>query len=536
MSNALRRTVSTPTPQSEPRPDHKMAKNSAGGFSYEVDYWVQLSRFLILGTEGGTYYVTERTQTKQAIEALDKCLAEDAPRAMALVGDISERGLAPKNSQALFALAQASLHPDTGVRHEAYLQLNRVCRTATHLFEWLDYCKMLNGGKVPAGNGRWRAIHRWFDARDNDELAYQAIKYRARHGFTQRDLLRLAHVKTDDPGRKAIFDFICGRSSLRSPVTELIAAYKLVNTPGVSNRSAVVVVRGTKLPWEAVPDHHRTPGMWLALLEDMPMTATVRQLATLARADLLEPLSKGEKLVVDRLSDTNQIRRSRIHPIALLNAQLVHRSGGLSGKSRGAPYPANRAVLAALDAAFYTAFENVEPTGKRIYLALDVSGSMAGGYCAGSELLSARVGSVAMAMVTMKTEPRCYARAFSHELVDLPDLHKAASLDRAIQATERIPFGGTDCALPMLDAIERKLEVDCFVIYTDSETWHGRMHPSEALERYRKASGINARLVVVGMVGNRFSIANPKDAGMLDVVGFSSDTPALISAFAAGNI
>ena len=33
-------------------------------------------------------------------------------------------------------------------------------------------------------------------------------------------------------------------------------------------------------------------------------------------------------------------------------------------------------VIDALDAAFYAAFGNVEPTGKRTLLALDVSGSM----------------------------------------------------------------------------------------------------------------------------------------------------------------
>jgi len=38
-------------------------------------------------------------------------------------------------------------------------------------------------------------------------------------------------------------------------------------------------------------------------------------------------------------------------------------------------------------------------------------------------------------------------------------------------------------------------------------------------------------LVVVGMVSNGFSIADPTDAGMLDVVGFDTATPALISDF-----
>jgi 60 kDa SS-A/Ro ribonucleoprotein len=92
--------------------------------------------------------------------------------------------------------------------------------------------------------------------------------------------------------------------------------------------------------------------------------------------------------------------------------------------------------------------------------------------------------------------------------------------------------------LPMLyaqaqaQALER--EIDTFVIYTDSETRAGDVHPVQALRDYRRSSGIDARLVVVGMVSNGFSIADPSDPGMLDVVGFDTATPQLISDFARG--
>ena len=107
-------------------------------------------------------------------------------------------------------------------------------------------------------------------------------------------------------------------------------------------------------------------------------------------------------------------------------------------------------------------------------------------------------------------------------------------LDDAVKTVSDLPFGGTDCALPMLYAQARKREIDTFVIYTDSETWAGDIHPAQALRDYRQASGIDARLVVVGMVSNGFSIADPADPGMLDVVGFDTATPQLISDFARG--
>ena len=99
-------------------------------------------------------------------------------------------------------------------------------------------------------------------------------------------------------------------------------------------------------------------------------------------------------------------------------------------------------------------------------------------------------------------------------------------LDDAVATVDNLPFGGTDCALPMLYARDRGREIDTFVIYTDSETWAGDIHPAQALQEYREWSGIAARLVVVGMVSNGFSIADPADPGMLDVVGFDTASAA----------
>jgi 60 kDa SS-A/Ro ribonucleoprotein len=99
-----------------------------------------------------------------------------------------------------------------------------------------------------------------------------------------------------------------------------------------------------------------------------------------------------------------------------------------------------------------------------------------------------------------------------------------------------LPFGGTDCALPMLYALAYDREVDVFLILTDSETWAGDIHPVQALAEYRRASGIDARLVTVGMVSNSFSIADPNDPGQLDVVGFDTAMPQLISDFARGSL
>lgn len=89
-------------------------------------------------------------------------------------------------------------------------------------------------------------------------------------------------------------------------------------------------------------------------------------------------------------------------------------------------------------------------------------------------------------------------------------------------------MGGTDFALPMIWAMENKVKADVFVVYTDNETWYGKIHP---VQQYRNKTGIPAKLIVAGMIANSFSIADPDDNGMLDVIGFDTATPALMEDF-----
>jgi hypothetical protein len=116
------------------------------------------------------------------------------------------------------------------------------------------------------------------------------------------------------------------------------------------------------------------------------------------------------------------------------------------------------------------------------------------------------------------------------------DFSRKRRLDDVLKYIDKMPFGGTDCALPMLYATEKKISVDVFVVYTDSETWAGNIYPSQALREYRQKINPAAKLIVVGMVSNGFTIADSNDRGMLDICGFDTAAPALMAGFAKGEV
>jgi 60 kDa SS-A/Ro ribonucleoprotein len=237
-------------------------------------------------------------------------------------------------------------------------------------------------------------------------------------------------------------------------------------------------------------------------------------------------------LVCERLVDPAGLKAARIHPFNALVAQRTYNSGhGMRGSLSWTVEPR---IASALEQAFYGSFGTVQSTGQRVMVALDVSGSMC---CPinGTPVLTARDAAAAMSMVVLRTEPSVIVRGFCHTFVDLP-ITAEDSLEQVIHKTSRLPFGGTDCALPMVYATREALLVDTFIVYTDSETYSPHQSPVDALTEYRRKSGIDAKLIVVGMSSNGFSIADPSDRGMLDVVGFDTNAPGIMSEFMAGKL
>src|SRR5262249_56130141 len=107
--------------------------NSAGGFAWAVDGWMQLRRFLILGSEGGSYYANECSLTLENARVVEACIREDGPRAIAEIVRISTEGRAPKNDPALYALALAAGAADLDTPPPALPALPQVAPPRPHL-------------------------------------------------------------------------------------------------------------------------------------------------------------------------------------------------------------------------------------------------------------------------------------------------------------------------------------------------------------------------------------------------------------------
>lgn len=527
------------TPQSTPIPGKDMVENNAGGYAFESSDLDKLDRFLVLGTEGGTYYVNEQKLTVDAAKGITELIGQHGKVVVDRVVEISDQGRAAKNTPALFVLSicTSPAIADTETRRAAFDALPKVARTGTHLFQFVDFMNSMRGwGKLAK-----ESIQDWYQAKKPENLEYQMVKYRQRVGWTHNDVLRLAKPVPATREHDQLYEFAKNGAIEGEHNFRLIEGLSEIQKACTVDE-AVKCISDYRLPMEAVPTEFKNkPQVWEALLPHLPITATIRNLRNMAKCGFLVPMSEASKIVADRISNEGLIRRMRVHPMQYLNAILNYPVGAMRTDRLGyggistdnsSTWLVSPNVVDALNEGFQLGFQNVKPTGLRTMQALDVSGSMGWRWCVGSNGITPREASAALALITVNVEPNYMVGVFSKEFKPFDSIKKGMYVGDAIKAVSDIPFGSTDLAAPMMWSIENNVPVDVINCYTDNETWHGRIHPCQALEKHRQKFGINTKFAAIAMEATKFTVADPKDPGMLDVVGFDTATPSVLSEFA----
>lgn len=528
-------------------------RNNAGGYVFSVDDAVRLSRFLVLGTEAGTYYVDRKKHTLDNVEVVRRMVSDDVAgrEAVRIATEISVSGRAPSNDPALYTLAVASASPHETVRDAAFLAMPQVARIGTHLFTFAEFMKANRGW----GSKPHKAFEGWYLDKEVTDLALQLVKYRQRNGWTHRDILRhvrptgaahgssrTRHRRTPSPVQDILLNFAADRLTLERlreyeavPVPRVVEGYLRAAALGdkITAKQAVSLVTEYRLPREALPDAAvKYPEVWQAMLDSkaLGLTAIIRNLPTLTNLGVVTQSNNATRQIRELLGDPGKLRSARVHPFSLLVALKTYARGrSVRGSATWTPV---QQIVDALDQAFYLSYGSIQPTNKNIHLALDVSGSMDWSMLANG-VLSAREAVAAMALVTANVEPNYEIWGFSTTYKPLA-ISPRQRLDQVTSYMAGLPFGGTDASLPAKHAMKRRDKVDAFVVYTDSETWAGGEHPWQALRRYREATGIQAKQIVVGTTATDFSIADPTDPLQLDVVGMDAAVPTILSEFITG--
>lgn len=532
MAKALRNYATREIPATE-QVSPLQVPNNGGGFSFAVSDKIRLERFLILGTDGGTYYTKEMDLTKQNVDFIVNLIKTNEDLVLNTAVEISRDGRAYRNDAAIFVMALLLVH---GRNKAATVSaIPSVVRIATHVYTLASFISAFGGW----GRAKRAAIAGWFTSQSADNLAYQAVKYRQRDGWTLRDLMRRSHPVGVD---KNVGNFILRGEIPRGEggIPPVINGFQFMQKATSATEVIRILDQYPNLPWETIPTQFLNDiRVWKKLMENGQLRgqALVRQITRLAKLGAFNDMGFAREYAT-ALTDEQMIKKTRLHPMQYLNAYVVYDQGQLKGKgvyysNRSKSWNTKAIIKDALDDGFGLSFGNIEPSNKNVMISVDVSSSMSW-YAAGTSNFTCAQAAGAMALITARVEPRYEVNGFAGNLKDL-GITARDGIDSAFRKVQNHNFGSTNPSAPIVKALETGTPVDTFVIITDNEVNSGR-HVHQVLKDYRRKTGIPARMVVMGMAANNFSIADPDDAGMLDVVGFDSTTPKVVSDFSAGRI
>jgi 60 kDa SS-A/Ro ribonucleoprotein len=511
-----------------PGREAEMKRNNSGAFTFTLDHFGVLDRFLMIGSESAGYYVGSKETTKMSFDVTKRCIKEDGVRVVNRIVEYSLAGRAPKNDPAVVALSLAAVYGDPVTVAAAYDALPKVCRTGTHLFLFVSMLDALGKWNAAAKRG----VAAWYTGKTMDKLAVQLLKYQQRNGWAHRDVLRLAHVKPSSDVQSNLFRYsVKGELEEGAAVPQVLIDFEYLKR-ATDKKDVIRLIEGSDLlTWEMVPTQFlKDKDVLMALVHNMGMTALIRKLGALTSHGVFGPLSEGSKIAIAKLTDMEAIRRGRVHPVTILQAMKQYSRG--AGDRGSMTWTPDQRIITALDDAFYASFGAVDKTDENYLIGVDISGSMQGATVNGSPNLYAAEVAAVMAMAVARNQPNHHIVGFNHKLVELK-VSPSMRLDAAMAALQKIrwDYGSTDCAKTYEYALANRLDVDKFVIITDNETNTGTQSPVQALAKYRAAKKQTAKSIVIATSVSEFTIADPKDGGMLDIAGFDSAAPQIIANF-----
>jgi 60 kDa SS-A/Ro ribonucleoprotein len=291
------------------------------------------------------------------------------------------------------------------------------------------------------------------------------------------------------------------------------------------------------VPFEMLSALELSTERWKEIAKTMSFTQTRMNLDTLRRHGVLDDAAMVA-LIAERLRNPEAIRKARAFPYQLLAAY----------RAAGKETPG--AITMALQEALEISIENVPSVPGKIFLCLDVSGSMQSpvtGRRSGATTAVRCIDVAALvAAALLRRNTTTEVLPFSDDVVKMPrSLNPLDSVMTNAELLTGLPSGGTACSAPLRNLNERLVKGDLVVYVSNNMSWadfgavksgYGTrgMVMAEEWSRFR-ARNPGAKLVLIDIQPNGSTQVTERPE-VLNVGGFSDAVFNIVSLFAKGEL
>lgn len=458
-----------------------------------------------------------------------------------------------------YALAVCARSTNQRVSQKAYQALPNVCKTPAQLFMFLKYCqRSLNLKSWPRRHRK--AIAKWYTENrqyldDPMLLAGHVTKYRRRHGFSHKKVLKSCHPNSSKSSAeiKYILCYVVkgltkanqkihdgNDKTFNNNIREFITDYETIKKQNVPEDDVIAIIRKWRLTWEQVPNRLlKTKNVLAALLPMMPLTALLRNLGKLTSFGLLQPNSKGEESTCSRLENEDILRQANLHPIQILSSL----NGYCKGRGLRNPqlrWSINDNIVQSLTKAYMkqlTCSCQNPRLPPNILVAINIRRSMEN-HVAGNPVMNCKHTATALAMTLIKWQSRTQIVTFGSDnpvqRLEIPisedgihDMEMALETVTARRENDLTYFNE-----PFRYAHQNMGSVDAIILMTDCLTRGDQSNIRDAYRNFRQRYG-DISFVTVGFHtnGEDFPVAEPQNPKMLDVIGLDAEAIDLIVSF-----
>jgi 60 kDa SS-A/Ro ribonucleoprotein len=516
-----------------PLPPAADTRNDAGGIAYALPPKAALAQVVMTGTLGEAFYADAELRLATLLDLA----AQVEPEYLAKAAVFARARGYMKDTPAVLVALLTLCSPE--LARQAF---ERVIDNGRMLRNFVQVLRSGALGRKSLGSAPKRLVQRWLDGRSVQQLLNDAVG----QSPSLADILKMVHPRPANPEREALYGWLLGRAIPGERLPEEVGAYEAFKGALLAGESGAALPRINFQQLTALP---LTPEHWVEIARRAPWQTLRMNLNTYARHGVFGeerregPLQRalqeaglaagtpGEDIapeLAERLRDAAAIRRARVFPYQLLAT--------LRALNPWVPAVLREALQEAMD----IALENVPALPGKVYVLVDVSGSMGApvtGYRrGGSSKVSCRDAAGLVASAILRRNPGAEVIAFDDQVWPLA-LDPARGVVANTEILARTGGGSTAISLPLEWLNGRKARGDLVLYLSDNESWldNHRQGATETLRQWEsfRARNRGARLACVDLQPYASSQA-PGREDILNIGGFSDAVFEVLASFARG--
>jgi 60 kDa SS-A/Ro ribonucleoprotein len=482
---------------------NSLVTNNAGGKAYSRSAKAALAQYAMTGCFNNTYYATNNDQLKSVID---------------FTSQVEDEFIA---KLAVYARQQGLMKDMPAVL--AAILANRNVNLLSKVFDQvIDSPKMLRNfvqilrsgvtGRKSLGTRPKKLIQNYLNSLTDEQL----FKADIGNNPSLTDIIKMVHPKPMNNSRSALYSYFLNKNYDLNDLNPIIKDFENFKKNSTGHIPNVPFQMLTSLP--LLPEH------WKQIASHASWQQTRMNLNSFARHGVFEDAAICEK-IAKKLSDKENVKMANAFPYQLY-AAFKSANGVPTNITNSLQYAAEHAL------------DNVPSFKGKVYIMVDVSGSMSSPVTGYRGVATTRISCLDVAAIFASAILRKNSEAeiipFDTQVHTRTQINPQDSIMTNAEKLSKFGGGGTNCSEALAYVNGFKGMGDLVVYISDNESWCDSQHynSTATMEEWDKFKLINpnAKLVNIDIQPSKTSqVLDRKD--ILNIGGFNDNIFNVISKF-----